>query len=97
LRGLLVYDAARWLFPRRWHATLWLYEHIFKLVASLFAMLSAAIGNTVRAGQPWSQLAPSVAGMIVIAWFWRRHHRGQQRAALSTRIGTGKTPTSTAE
>jgi uncharacterized membrane protein len=83
LAGLLVYDAARWLFPRRWHATLWLYEHIFKLVASLFAMLSAAIGNTVRAGQPWSQLAPSVAGMIVIAWFWQREHRARRRKSIN--------------
>lgn len=34
----LVYDAARW----RWHATLWRYEPLYKMVASLLGMLSAS-------------------------------------------------------
>jgi uncharacterized membrane protein len=75
---LLAYDAARWLFPRRWHATLWRYEHIYKILGCLFGMLSAAVGNTVRVGQPWSQLAPSVLGMIVVAWCWVRTYRAQR-------------------
>lgn len=71
---LLAYDAARWRFPRHWHATLWRYEHIYKMVASLFGMLSAASGNLLRVGQPWSQLLPSVLGMMVIAaCIWRDH------------------------
>lgn len=69
---LLAYDSARWCFPRHWHASLWRYEHIYKLVASLFGMLSAAAGNLVRIGQPWSQLLPSVLGMLAIAvLIWR--------------------------
>jgi uncharacterized membrane protein len=76
---LLAYDAARWLFPRRWHATLWRYEHIYKILGCLFGMLSAAVGNTVRVGQPWSQLAPSVIGLVVVIWCWARTH-GQSRA-----------------
>jgi uncharacterized membrane protein len=73
--SLLAYDAARWLLPRRWHTTLWRYEHIYKMLGSLFAMLSAAVGNTVRAGQPWSQLAPSAIGLAAIAWCCVRQHR----------------------
>lgn len=72
LLALMGYDSARWCFPRHWHATLWRYEHVYKMVASLFAMLSAAVGNTIRGGQPWSQLAPSLAGLLVIGWLWRR-------------------------
>jgi uncharacterized membrane protein len=87
LGTLLVYDAARWLFPKPWHAMLWRYEHIYKLVASLFGMLSAAVGNTVRAGQPWSQLLPSLLGAIVIAWFWTRTWRKQRRTALIAHLG----------
>jgi uncharacterized membrane protein len=75
---LLAYDAARWLFPQRWHATLWRYEHIYKILGCLFGMLSAAVGNTVRAGQPWSQLAPTVLGAIVVAWCWVRTYRAQR-------------------
>lgn len=72
LAVLLVYDTARWCFPRRWHAALWRHEHIYKMVASLFGMLSAASGNLVQVGQPWSQLLPSVLGMLTIALLiWR--------------------------
>jgi hypothetical protein len=72
---LLAYDAARWLFPKRWHATLWRYEHIYKILGCLFGMLSAAVGNTVRAGQPWSQLAPSALGLVAVLWCMRRTYR----------------------
>lgn len=76
---LLAYDAARWLFPRRWHAALWRYEHVYKILGCLFGMLSAAVGNTVRAGQPWSQLAPSVLGMAAVLCCWVRTYRAQRR------------------
>jgi uncharacterized membrane protein len=72
---LLAYDVARWLFPRRWHATLWRYEHIYKILGCLFGMLSAAVGNTVRAGQPWSQLAPSALGLVAVMWCMLRTYR----------------------
>jgi uncharacterized membrane protein len=79
---LLAYDAARWTFPRRWHASLWRYEHIYKLVASLFGMASAAVGNLVRIGQPWSQLLPSLLGMVTIAvLIWRDHRARAARLA----------------
>lgn len=80
---LLAYDTARWCFPGHWHAALWRYEHIYKLVASLFGMLSAAIGNMVRVGQPWSQLLPSVLGVAVIAVCIWRDHRSRRLPALS--------------
>jgi hypothetical protein len=70
LATLLAYDAARWLFPRRWHAAVWRYEHIYKMTACLFGMMSAASGNLLAAWQPWSQLIPSAAGMVVIIWLW---------------------------
>lgn len=79
LATILVYDSARWAFPQRWHGALWRYEHIYKLLASLFAMLSAAAGNLLRVGQPWTQVAPSVLGLFCIAWCWRRQYRLEQR------------------
>lgn len=72
LISLVAYDLARWLFPPRWHATLWRYEHAYKLIAAQFAMLSALTGNVFRFWYPWPQILPSVAGLAVIAWsFWR--------------------------
>ena len=74
---LLAYDVARWCFPKRWHAALWRYEHIYKLISALFAMLSAATGNLIRVGQPWSQLLPSILGAVAILWFFGRNWRTQ--------------------
>ncbi len=75
LLALIVYDMLRWLFPERWYATLWRYEHIYKLLASLFAMLSAAAGNILPNAHPWSQLVPSAVGIACIFWFFRREYR----------------------
>ncbi len=86
LAALLAYDTARWIFPRSWHRSLWPYEHVYKMVSSMFAMLSALVGNVVRVGQPWSQLLPSVLGVCVIAWFFasaRTRRFGETQAARS--------------
>ena len=75
------YDILRWLFPKPWHGALWRYEHVYKAVASLFAMLSAASGNTIRFGQPWPQLLPSALGIATIAWMLWRTWRRQRHPA----------------
>jgi hypothetical protein len=69
---LLTWDTVRCLFPSHWHARLWRYEHSYKMTAGLFGMLSAASGNVLASWQPWSQLLPSAAGVIVIGAMWAR-------------------------
>lgn len=81
LAVVIGYDIVRWLFPAHWHGALWRYEHVYKSVASLFAMLSAASGNLIRFGHPWSQLLPSVIGVATIIWMLWRIWRRQQRLA----------------
>jgi uncharacterized membrane protein len=82
LAMVIGYDICRWWFPAHWHAALWRYEHVYKAVASLFGMLSAASGNVIRAGQPWSQLVPSALGMATILWMmWRTWRRQRMLAA----------------
>lgn len=75
------YDSVRWLFPRRWFARLWRYEHAYKMTSSVFAMLSAFVGNVVRWGQPWSQLLPSAVGTLIIVYFFWRLAREDSRPA----------------
>jgi uncharacterized membrane protein len=77
--AMLAYDTARWRFPQPWHDTLWRYEHIYKLNAALFAMLSAATGNLLRIAQPWSQMLPIVFGFCVVLWCFRRNYLNQVR------------------
>ncbi|WP_429620663.1 hypothetical protein [Stenotrophomonas sp. AN71] len=82
---VLAYDAIKWTFPRRWHASLWRYEHIYKMIASVFAMLSALTGNVVRVGQPWSQMLPSAMGVVVIAYFCQRLARERRTPGVNLR------------
>ncbi|MEI9918470.1 MAG: hypothetical protein WDO14_06680 [Bacteroidota bacterium] len=64
-----VYDLARFLFPKRWFASLWLYEHTFKMISSFGAIISAFLGNVVRAGQPYTQIMPSVLALWIAIYF----------------------------
>jgi uncharacterized membrane protein len=72
---ILFYDSLRWLFPRRWYAWLWRYEHIYKLISSFAALTSAFAGNVLVAGQPWSQIAPSAVGTVLIIGFFVQNAR----------------------
>ncbi len=76
---ILAYDALRWLFPRRWFARLWRFEHIYKLISSFGALTSAFAGNVLIAGQPWSQIAPSVIGTTLIIYFFVQNARARPR------------------
>lgn len=82
LFALLAYDALRWLLSTAWHAASWRYEHIYKILASMYAMFSAAMGNSFPQAQPWSQLLPSALEIATIAWFCCQEYRNRaQRAA----------------
>lgn len=79
LAFVLTYDSVRWIFPQAWHKILWRYEHSYKLLSSLFGMLSSFVGNTVRIGQPWSQIVPSVLGLICIGYFFYKLYKADRR------------------
>jgi uncharacterized membrane protein len=83
LSSVLLYDTMRWLFPRRWYQRLWRYEHTYKMIAPLFGMFSAFVGNVVRVGQPWSQITPSAVGFMVIGYYFVKLYReDKKRLAL---------------
>jgi uncharacterized membrane protein len=82
LAFVMAYDAARWVFPRRWHATTWRLEHIYKILSSLFGMMSAAIGNIFQT--TFAQLAPSAIGLVVGLWFMVRQARALRGARHNT-------------
>ena len=64
---LSLYDLARFSFPARWFETLWLYEHLVKMIGAHGSVITAFSGTVLWAWQPYSQLVPStlwVAAMI---------------------------------
>ena len=71
---VIAYDSAKWFFSKRWHARLWRFEHIYKMLSAFFGMASAAIGNIFHT--TLAQLLPSLLGTAFIAWFfWREFQR----------------------
>ncbi|MEM7329104.1 MAG: hypothetical protein AAF437_10210 [Pseudomonadota bacterium] len=73
LVAICLYDIARGLFGAAWVRKSWLNEHIYKMIGSHGALLSAAGGNLALAWQPWSIFLPTTISFILIALFILRH------------------------
>jgi uncharacterized membrane protein len=71
--SVCVYDLARNLNARAWLKRSWLNEHIYKMIGSHAALLSAAGGNLFLSLQPWSIFLPTTISLVLIALFVLRH------------------------
>lgn len=71
--SVCVYDLARNLNARAWLQRSWLNEHIYKMIGSHAALLSAAGGNLFLSLQPWSIFLPTTISLVLIALFVLRH------------------------
>jgi uncharacterized membrane protein len=80
LVAVAAYDLSRFMFPRRWFATLWLYEHVVKMIGAYSATLSAFAGTVLGGFQPYSQLLPSVVCTAIMIAFLLRVHRKELAA-----------------
>lgn len=61
-----VYDLSRHLWRRAWVQHLRPLDHGLKMTGAYFAMMSAGVGNLFRDLQPWSQIGPSMLGLVVM-------------------------------
>tara|TARA_R110002051_G_scaffold276573_1_gene337903 strand:- start:43 stop:699 length:657 start_codon:yes stop_codon:yes gene_type:complete len=66
---IIAYDFLRYLIPSSRYNNLWLYEHIYKMIAAFTALLAAAVGTFFPNHQPYSQLFPSVIGTLLAIGF----------------------------
>ncbi|MDN5212895.1 hypothetical protein QQ020_12590 [Fulvivirgaceae bacterium BMA12] len=62
---VVAYDFIRYLLPEKGYKSLWLYEHIFKMIGAFSALLSAFTGTVFKDYQPYSQFLPSVFGTLL--------------------------------
>ncbi|MFD2718527.1 hypothetical protein ACFST9_07355 [Hymenobacter monticola] len=81
LLTMTVYDLSRFAWRPQWRRGAWLYEHIWKMMSTYAALLSAFTGTVLAAYQPYSQFLPSVLGTAVALGFmgsvyWRQRRRG---------------------
>lgn len=75
-----IYDIAKHLL---WHAALkewWVYEHIYKMISTFSALLSAFAVNVLPAYQPLSQLLPTILCLLlVVMMIWRQIPKQRKR------------------
>ncbi|KAF0180467.1 MAG: hypothetical protein IV086_10005 [Hyphomonadaceae bacterium] len=64
--AVALYDLSRFSWARAWRQHARPLDHGLKMAGAYFAMMSAGFGNVFRGLQPWSQVGPSVLGVIVI-------------------------------
>jgi uncharacterized membrane protein len=66
---IVTYDFCRYLIPKAKYGKLWLYEHIYKMIAAFTALLSAFSGTVFPNYKPYSQVLPSVFGTVLAIGF----------------------------
>lgn len=81
LLTMTVYDLSRFGWLAYWQRSAWLYEHIWKMVSTYAALLSAFTGTVLAAYQPYSQFVPSLLGTLVALLFLAQTYRRRQRMA----------------
>jgi hypothetical protein len=62
---VIVYDFIRYLIPKSAYGNGWFYEHIYKMIGAFTALLAAFSGTVFHAYQPYSQVLPSVFGVLL--------------------------------
>lgn len=71
--SICVYDLARNLNGEAWLRRSWLNEHIYKMIGSHGALISAAGGNLFVELQPWSIFLPPMVSLGLVFVFVLRH------------------------
>lgn len=92
LFSLILYDFLRYLIPSKKYGNLWLYEHIYKMVAAFTALLAAATGTIYDEYQPHSQYLPSLFGTLLTIGFIVYFYRKNARSIKKQEIGKDKAP-----
>ncbi|HEX8504588.1 MAG TPA: hypothetical protein VF630_04405 [Hymenobacter sp.] len=83
LTALLGYDLVRFRFPEWWRGGGWLYDHLWKMIGSYFALVAAFTGTVLPQFKPYSQFGPSVVGMSLQLGFVLYYaFRSRRRAAV---------------
>lgn len=71
--AVCLYDLARNINGVTWMKRSWLNEHIYKMIGSHAALVSAAGGNLFLSLQPWSIFVPPILSLLLVAFFILRH------------------------
>jgi hypothetical protein len=69
LMALAAYDLLRAVLPQSWLRTVWLQEHLYKMMAALIAAAATGAATIFPQWAPWSALVPVIAGETLTVYF----------------------------
>jgi uncharacterized membrane protein len=82
LTAVALYDLTRFAFPKRWFESLWLYEHVVKMIGAHGAIVSAFAGTVLPFWQPFSQvIAPVVWTALQLGFVVHIARRARREAS----------------
>jgi uncharacterized membrane protein len=64
-----IYDILKYFFLFSYLKKCWLYEHIYKMISTFSALVSAFAGNVCSDFHPYSQIGPSLICTFLIIYF----------------------------
>ncbi|PCJ97636.1 MAG: hypothetical protein COA50_04130 [Flavobacteriaceae bacterium] len=82
---IITYDFLRYLIPPKKYKNIWIYEHIYKMIAAFTALLSAFIGTILPQYHPYSQILPSAFGTLLAIGFILYQYRSSNKKFPKTR------------
>jgi hypothetical protein len=79
LLTIISYDFFKYFIPKARYKRLWFYEHIYKMIGAFTALLAAFTGTVFSNYRPYSQILPSVFGIILqigfISYYFLKHRK----------------------
>jgi uncharacterized membrane protein len=66
---MIVYDLCRYFISTKMYGSLWIHEHILKMVSAFTGLVSAFSGTVFPHYQPYSQFTPSILGTLAAICF----------------------------
>jgi hypothetical protein len=84
LLSVIAYDFIRYLIPGSTYGNLWFYEHIYKMIGAFTALLAAFSGTVFPFYKPYSQVLPSVFGVLLQIGFITFYYRKNRSLYIKT-------------
>lgn len=81
---VIAYDFIRYLIPGSVYGNLWFYEHIYKMIGAFTALLAAFSGTVFPNYKPYSQVLPSVLGVLLQIGFITYYYRKNKSLYMKT-------------
>jgi hypothetical protein len=90
LVGLAIYDLLRMVLPQSWLRSVWLQEHLYKMMAAFIAAVATGTATIFPHWAPWSALVPVIAGECLTIYFLIAYRSSTRQGSKLVVIGSDR-------